>query len=253
MILSLQRERAVDRDSGARDGPDEKSQVKVATCEGSGDCIWEQSILQEQKELLRYQKRVTGHSVVHRAFRHFLIGRNLKLRQGHNSLKWLFSFKEPVGQLARWVERLRVFEFEMEHSAGKRHGNSDALSWIPCPDPCKHCQHCKTTEKKRLQWEDETLKILETWVERPNLEEISRGYEELKYYWASCLSLKRWVEYGTRYGQNQAKKIRRRLLFHGQEKKIFYMNTTTARWQDNLGVKRYSWEMMQEFWCLHEE
>jgi hypothetical protein len=31
-------------------------------------------------------------------FRHFLKGRNFKLRTDHNSLRWLFSFKEPEGQ-----------------------------------------------------------------------------------------------------------------------------------------------------------
>ena len=44
---------------------------------------------------------------------------------------WLRSFKEPEGQLARWLERLEEFQFEVVHRKGRAHGNADALSRIP--------------------------------------------------------------------------------------------------------------------------
>ena len=41
---------------------------------------------------------------------------------------WLRSFKEPKGQVARWIKRLAEFDFTIEHRPGRLHGNADALS-----------------------------------------------------------------------------------------------------------------------------
>jgi len=43
-------------------------------------------------------------------FRHFLLGRKFILRTDHGSLRWLFSFKDPQGQLARWLEFLSQYD-----------------------------------------------------------------------------------------------------------------------------------------------
>ena len=37
-------------------------------------------------------------------FRHYLYGRSFTVRIDHGSLKWLMRFKNPEGQLARWLE-----------------------------------------------------------------------------------------------------------------------------------------------------
>ncbi len=44
-------------------------------------------------------------------FRSYLLGREFLLRTNHGSLTWLTNFKEPEGQLARWLERLQEFTF----------------------------------------------------------------------------------------------------------------------------------------------
>ena len=72
-------------------------------------------------------------------FKHYLIGQKFQLRTDHSSLRWLFGFKEPEGQMARWLERLARFNFDIEHRAGSKHGNSDGLSRIPCEGSCKAC------------------------------------------------------------------------------------------------------------------
>ena len=64
-------------------------------------------------------------------FRQYLLGRKFILRTDHGSLVWLHNFKEPEGQLARWLERLEEFQFEIVHRKGKVHCNADALSRIP--------------------------------------------------------------------------------------------------------------------------
>ena len=63
-----------------------------------------------------------------RYFRPYLYGRPFLARTDHSSLKWLQSFKEPEGQVARWLQILAEFHFTVEHRPGKKHGNADALS-----------------------------------------------------------------------------------------------------------------------------
>ena len=67
-----------------------------------------------------------------RQYRSYLLGRRFVLRTDHGSLKWLRNFREPEGQLARWLERLQEFDFEVVHRPGKKHTNADALSRVPC-------------------------------------------------------------------------------------------------------------------------
>ena len=62
----------------------------------------------------------------------YLLGRRFCLHADHGSLKWLRNFKDPEGQLARWLEVLQQFDFEVVHRPGRKHINADALSRIPC-------------------------------------------------------------------------------------------------------------------------
>jgi hypothetical protein len=47
-------------------------------------------------------------------FRYYLLGRKFLIRTDHVALKWLLSFKEPSGQIARWLERLAIFEYDID-------------------------------------------------------------------------------------------------------------------------------------------
>ena len=85
------------------------------------------------KELLAVVKSI-------KPFHVYLYGRNFLLRTDHSALQWLLSFRHPEGQVARWLERLQQYEFTVEHKAGTKHGNADALSRRPCrSEICKHC------------------------------------------------------------------------------------------------------------------
>ena len=64
-------------------------------------------------------------------FRQYLLGTTFKLRTDHNALKWLRNFKNPEGQLARWLEKLEEYSFTIEHRPGRKHQNADALSRMP--------------------------------------------------------------------------------------------------------------------------
>ncbi|KAK3083976.1 hypothetical protein FSP39_006179 [Pinctada imbricata] len=73
-------------------------------------------------------------AVVHfiKYFRHYLYGRKCLLRTDHGSLKWLLRFKDPEGQLARWLEVVSSYDNEIQHRPGKQHGSADSLSRKPC-------------------------------------------------------------------------------------------------------------------------
>src|SRR3989442_2994259 len=73
-------------------------------------------------------------AVVHftSAFRPYLLGRDFLIRTDHSALRWLKHTPEPIGQQARWLERLEAFNFRIEHRPGTKHGNADALSRGPC-------------------------------------------------------------------------------------------------------------------------
>lgn len=64
-------------------------------------------------------------------FRHYLLGRKFLLRTDHSSLRWLHNFSQPEGQLARWLEHLAQFDYEIEHRPAKKHAKADSLSRRP--------------------------------------------------------------------------------------------------------------------------
>ncbi|XP_046846581.1 uncharacterized protein LOC124440270 [Xenia sp. Carnegie-2017] len=66
-------------------------------------------------------------------FRHYLYGLRFIARTDHDALRWLTNFKEPNGQVARWLEKLAEFDFKVQSRPGKRHGNADSLSRRPNP------------------------------------------------------------------------------------------------------------------------
>ena len=71
----------------------------------------------------------------------YLNGRNFTIRTDHASLQWLLNFKNPEGQIARWLDKLRTYNFCIVFRKDNNHQNSDVLSRRPCfKTNCKHCQ-----------------------------------------------------------------------------------------------------------------
>ena len=79
-------------------------------------------------------------------FRVYLLGRHFVIRTDHGSLTWLRSFRNPEGQLARWLEQLQEYDFDIVHRPGRKHLNADALSRIPCRQ-CGRESHAMDTEQ----------------------------------------------------------------------------------------------------------
>ena len=77
-------------------------------------------------------------------YRHYVGGSQVRVRTDHGSLRWLCNFKNPEGQLARWLEVLSTFDIELEYRQGRRHQNADGLSRIPC----RQCDRMAQGESK---------------------------------------------------------------------------------------------------------
>jgi hypothetical protein len=119
-------------------------------------------------------------------FHHYLYGRRFTIRTDHISLKWLLSFRDLEGQLARWLERLQQYEFQMEYRKGQAHKNADGLSRRQCE--ASGCGYCARIEKKNAE---EQVKLIsrivlkgenfELWhkeqKEDPGIREVFRGKE----------------------------------------------------------------------------
>ena len=65
-------------------------------------------------------------------FRHYLYGQRFRIQTDHNSLRWVHNFKEPEEPVARWLEQLVEFDYEIKHRPGKAHENADRLSRTRC-------------------------------------------------------------------------------------------------------------------------
>ena len=82
-----------------------------------------------------------------RHFKYYLCGLPFTIRTDHSALQWLLTFREPEGQIARWLEELQEYHFKMEHRPGARHSNADALSRRPCAvDGCRYCDKREARE-----------------------------------------------------------------------------------------------------------
>ena len=111
-----------------------------------------------------------------RQFRPYLYGRRFRVRTDHNALRWLQSFREPEGQVARWLELLSEFNFEVAHRAGAKHANADGLSRTPCrqcgeTDPPFGGRDNSSTLLTSETVESNTLST-ESWLPRWSIEEL---------------------------------------------------------------------------------
>ena len=69
-------------------------------------------------------------------FCQYLLGRHLVVRTDHQALVWLFRLKEPNCKIARWLEILAAYDFEIEYRLGKKMAHAEALSRCTTPRDC---------------------------------------------------------------------------------------------------------------------
>ena len=91
------------------------------------------SLSKSQKQYSVTKKELLAAVTFVQQFRHYLLGRKFTLRTDHSSLQWLVNFRNPDGLLARWLEILGEYHFEIVHRPGRLHEAPDALSRMPDP------------------------------------------------------------------------------------------------------------------------
>ena len=79
-----------------------------------------------------------------RRFKHYLLNRKFTCRVDHMAIVYYKRVAEPTGQHARHLDFISMFDMDVVHRSGSRHGNCDSLSRIrPCErdngEPCKQC------------------------------------------------------------------------------------------------------------------
>ncbi|GFT74516.1 retrovirus-related Pol polyprotein from transposon 412 [Trichonephila clavipes] len=161
-----------------------------------------------RKELLAIVKAIEH-------FHHYLYGQKFLLRTDHASLTWLMNFRNTEGQVAKWIQRLNEYYFDIRHRKGSSHGNADALSRRPCPENCRHCSRVETKYDYAIRqittstatppdpWSDEKVRedqmadpdikplieFMESSSNKPSWQDISAYSPTTKQYWALWKSL----------------------------------------------------------------
>ena len=108
-------------------------------------------------------------------FHHYLYREKFVVGTDHGSLAWLIRFKNPEGQLARWLEILGIYDMKIEFRPGRLHGNADGLSRIPC----NHCTHCSAQEERSAS--RQCLRVLRASCARERRkQQYQRKFQHLK-------------------------------------------------------------------------
>ena len=161
---------------------------------------------------------------VTRHFKHYLLGRKIKIVTDHRARHWLHIFKGPYGLTARWLQKLAAFDYEVQHIPGKSIGHADGLSRIPIVNQV-------TTSQGREEI-DEPLKtnVLELIRKSDNLFESkdTLAYSvssDLKMSAGNARSSKRMFPYKFPESTNSplfVQQIKDRLIYHIVTKKRFF-------------------------------
>ena len=106
-------------------------------------CYGSRSLTKAERKYCVTRKELLSLVFFVKNYRHYLLGRKFKIRTDHNSLRWLMRTKSPEGQMARWIDALSSYEFDVEHRPGRKHSNADAMSRRPC-------KQCGQVEKRPI-------------------------------------------------------------------------------------------------------
>ena len=94
-------------------------------------CYASKSLSKSQTKYSATRRELLALVTFTRHFRHYLLGQKFTIVSDHSALQWLHSFEDPDGIIARWLEKLAPFDYEVRHRPGKSIGHADGLSRIP--------------------------------------------------------------------------------------------------------------------------
>ena len=98
------------------------------------------------------------------------------------------KFKNPEGQIARWIETLAAYDIKSVHRPGRLHNNADGLSRIPC----KQCGRMEDDIQCDSLGDDAHLHALT--VEN----DVNQSMREAQNSNSDIVTVKSWVKAGAR-------------------------------------------------------
>ncbi|GBG78118.1 hypothetical protein CBR_g26055 [Chara braunii] len=150
-----------------------------------------------------YEKELYALVCALKHWKHFLLGRHFKIFSDHSTLQWMKSQGELNDKLARYIQFIDMFDFELKHKKGCYNKVADALSRRPNSFALISSTHSFGVETRqtiaRLLPQDETFgPIVRNLQEDPNSEPgyalssdllytYSRGEERL------CIPQDQWL------------------------------------------------------------
>ncbi|GBG73549.1 hypothetical protein CBR_g16892 [Chara braunii] len=78
-----------------------------------------------------YEKELYALVCALKHWKHFLLGRHFKIFSDHSTLQWMKSQRELNDKLARYIQFIDMFDFELKHKKGCYNKVADALSRRP--------------------------------------------------------------------------------------------------------------------------
>lgn len=161
-------------------------------------------------------------------YRHYLVGKHFTVRTDHSSLQWLMRFKEPEGQVARWLEVLSSFDMKIEHRPGRKHQNADGMSRLSCKQ-CGLLKDGNQTPEVNQVTEHNT---------RPDLVNLQNSDHDI------C-TVREWVKAGE---MPEKKDLRRESYFIkalvGQWERLHIQNDVLVRCWDLKGTDMVIWQVI---------
>ena len=91
---------------------------------------YSRKLLPREEKYSTVEKECLAIKLATSAFRVYLLGQPFTIQTDHRSLEWLDRLKESNPQLCRWSLSLQPFDFKVEHRAGSKNKNADALSRV---------------------------------------------------------------------------------------------------------------------------
>lgn len=110
-------------------------------------------------------------------FHHYLYGSKCTVRTDHGALTWLLRFKNPEGQLARWLQVLSTYDLDIKFRAGRLHNNADALSRLPC-NSCPHCSKKETEDTSKAQTKAVSIEPVRKMILRSDVQTDNDNVED---------------------------------------------------------------------------
>ena len=77
------------------------------------------------------------------------------------AVSWLRQLKNPTGQVARWIQEIETYDLVVQHRAGLKHTNADALSRRPCK-VCERQERLSAEAEAEIEPEPEEEPVPQT-------------------------------------------------------------------------------------------